>query len=101
MGIIVETLEQASMQEMIRLDRKLWLNAEKTYVIEDTVPMDPEAAFLYGDVGRLVPKREAEKLGALPLEKLPQEKMERQTRKSAGKTAGKPTTTEAEEETGV
>ncbi len=97
MGIIVETLEQASMVEMVRLDRKLWLNAEKTRVIEDTEPMDPEAAFLYGDVGHLVPKPEAERLGALPLAMLP--KPEPVARKSAGKSAGKPTNTT--DETGV
>jgi hypothetical protein len=89
MPIVVETLEQAAMVEMIRLDRKLWLNAAKDRVIEDTTPMDPEAAFLYGDVGHLVPKHEAKKLGALPLEK-----PEKQARKPAAKTAEKPTTEE-------
>lgn len=63
MAIVVETLEQAAMVKMIRLDRKLWLNADKTKVVEDG---DPEAAFLYGIRGHLVPENEAIKLGAVP-----------------------------------
>jgi hypothetical protein len=87
-GIVVETLEQASMVEMIRLDRKLWLTADKSKVVEDG---DLDAAFLYGVEGTLKPKPEAEELGALP--KSPQkkaaEKRAEESEKQADKTEDK------------
>lgn len=54
----------------VTLDRKLWLNATKTKVVEDG---DPEAAFLYGIRGNRVPRLEAERLGALPLDEVTKE----------------------------
>lgn len=44
----------------MRLDRKLWLTAEKDRVVEDG---DPDAAFLLGAEGADVPDAEAERLG--------------------------------------
>lgn len=75
MAIKIETLESAELVQMIRLDRKLYLNAARDKVVE---PGDPEAAFLYGIEGHLKPKKEAEALGALPKpkQKAPQPKVE-------------------------
>lgn len=44
----------------VRLDRTLWLNADKTKVVEEG---DEEAAFLYGITGQLKPVKEAQALG--------------------------------------
>jgi hypothetical protein len=62
MPIVVETLEEAGMVEQWRADRRLWLTADKDRVVEDG---DPEAAFLYVTPGHIVPRPEAEKLGAV------------------------------------
>lgn len=75
MALVIQTQEDMGQVEMIRLDRKLWLTAEKDRVVEDG---DIEAAFLYGPEGYLVPKDEAKQLGALP------KKSERQRRKITG-----------------
>lgn len=63
MGLVIHTPEDQAMIPQIRLDRKLWLNADKTAVVEDG---DPDSAFLYGVEGTLVPRPEAARLGALP-----------------------------------
>jgi hypothetical protein len=44
----------------MELDRKLWLTADKSKVVEDG---DPDAAFLLGTPGTVVPDDEAERLG--------------------------------------
>ena len=44
----------------MRLDRKLWLTADKSEVVEDG---DPRAAFLLGSEGAEVPDAEADRLG--------------------------------------
>lgn len=44
----------------MRLDRRLWLTADKDRVVEDG---DPEAAFLLGTEGKEIPDSEAERLG--------------------------------------
>lgn len=44
----------------MRLDRRLWLTADKNEVVEDG---DPRAAFLLGGAGTEVPDAEAERLG--------------------------------------
>lgn len=48
------------MTEMVRLDKKVFVNADRDQVAEEG---SPEAAFLYGSEGQLVPKKEAEALG--------------------------------------
>ena len=63
MAIVVETLDQAALGKQVRLPRKMWLVEDKSHVVEDG---DPEAAFLYGCEGTLVPESEAIKLGAIP-----------------------------------
>lgn len=45
---------------MYTLDRKMWLTADKSEVVEDG---DPRAAFLLGGAGTDVPDSEAERLG--------------------------------------
>lgn len=44
----------------MKLDRKLWLTADKSKVVEDG---SPDAAFLLGTEGTEVPDAEAERLG--------------------------------------
>lgn len=44
----------------MELDRKLWLTADRSKVVEDG---DPEAAFLYGTAGTEVSADEAKRLG--------------------------------------
>lgn len=44
----------------MELDRRLWLNADRTKVVEDG---DPEAAFLLGNEGTEIPDDEAKRLG--------------------------------------
>lgn len=44
----------------MKLDRTLWLTADKAKVVEDG---DPKAAFLLGTAGKDVPDAEAERLG--------------------------------------
>jgi hypothetical protein len=79
-GAIVEYDE---LIPMVRLDRTLWLTAEKDRVVEDG---DLEAAHLYGNPGHAVPRAEAEKLGALPKE----EAKPKAAPKPANKMAPKP-----------
>lgn len=52
----------------MKLDRKLWLTADRDKVVEDG---SPQAAFLLGSEGTEVPDDEAERLGlsAKPAEK--------------------------------
>jgi hypothetical protein len=65
-GITIETQADAGMQPIVTLDRRLWLVEDKSRVVEDG---DPEAAFLYSVPGTIVPKAEAEALGAIKKKK--------------------------------
>ena len=84
MAILVQTMEEQGMVEQWRADRRLWLNAEKDAVVEDG---DPEAAFLYVTEGQLVPRPEAEELGAVEPE--PAKKADKPADKQADKPADK------------
>ena len=44
----------------MRLDRRLWLTADRDRVVEEG---DPDAAFLLGTAGKEIPDAEAERLG--------------------------------------
>lgn len=48
--------------EMVTVDRKVWLTADKERVVDDG---DPQAAILYATPGMQVPRREAERYGLL------------------------------------
>lgn len=47
-------------------DRRLWLTADRTRVVEDG---DPRAAFQLASPGHLIPDQEAQRLGLLPTDK--------------------------------
>lgn len=51
---------------MVRVDRRLWLTADRTRLVEDG---DPEAAFLWAAPGDEVDQRELERLTAAPAER--------------------------------
>lgn len=52
----------------MKLDRKLWLTADKSRAVEDG---DPAAAFLLGTAGTDVPDDEADRLGIKPKKAAP------------------------------
>lgn len=55
----------------MKLDRSLWLTADKDKVVEDG---SPDAAFLLGNEGTEVPDDEAERLGLTGKKAAPAEK---------------------------
>lgn len=59
--IAVQGMEEQGLVSHVRLDKPQYLNADRDKVVEGS---SEEAAFFYGGPGKLVPKEEAERLGA-------------------------------------
>lgn len=68
----------------MKLDRTLWLTADKSKVVEDG---DPKAAFLLGTAGKDVPDSEAERLGLTETKAAPAEKQAAPAANKARKSA--------------
>lgn len=59
--IIGETKLEAGLVEHVRLNKRQYLTADRDRVVDEG---DEEAAFFFGGPGQLVPRNEAEKVGA-------------------------------------
>ena len=59
MGIEVRRLREAQTMPTVKLDRRLWLTADGSRLVEDG---DPEAAFLWAAAGDEVDAEELERL---------------------------------------